>query len=104
MGVKQWIFQRISNALLILFGLWLLWSTISGGINYEFLQAALAGGYTQVFLFVVLVFGGVNGILAAWQIAGDYSEKFGLNQNLIVGLCTIVSLTYIVVGAKLLSA
>ena len=100
MGVKQWIFQRISNALLVAFGLWLIFTVVSGGLNQAFIQSAFSGTYSSAFLIAVLVLGGLNAILAGWQIAGDYAHKFGVNQNLVVGICAVVSIAYIAMGLR----
>ena len=70
MGVKQWIFQRISNLVFVLFGLWLLVGLMGGGETAT-LAALLSDGSTKVFLTVVLLLAGLNSVLAGWQIAGD---------------------------------
>ena len=48
MGVKQWIFQRASNALVVLFGLWLL-ATLINGVTSSTLNDALTGDISRVF-------------------------------------------------------
>ena len=103
MGVIEWIFQRVSNAVIILFGLWLLATLImNGGMSQEALAGLLESGVARIVLFVVLLLAGVNSLLAGWQIAGDYAEKFGLNQPLMVWGTGVISAAYVVVGAMLL--
>jgi succinate dehydrogenase hydrophobic anchor subunit len=53
---------------------------------------------SQMYLAITLVLAGLNSILAGWQIAGDYAEKFNLNQTLLVSFGTIVSIAYIAAG------
>ena len=103
MGVKQWVFQRISNALIVLFGLWLLITVMSqGGISLEAIQASLGNASCRLALMVLLVVAGLNSMLAGWQIAGDYAEKFGINQNLMVGTCLVISAGYVAAGSVLI--
>lgn len=99
MGVKQWIFQRLSNVAIIVFGLWLLYFIASpGDISHQTLLDLFSDQSSQTYLAITLVLAGLNSILAGWQIAGDYAEKFNLNQTLLVSFGTIVSIAYIAAG------
>lgn len=99
MGVKQWIFQRLSNVAIIVFGLWLLYFIASpGDISHQTLLDLFSDQSSQIYLAITLVLAGLNSILAGWQIAGDYAEKFNLNQTLLVSFGTIVSIAYIAAG------
>ncbi len=99
MGVKQWIFQRLSNVAIIVFGLWLLYFIASPGeISHQTLLDLFSDQTSQIYLAITLVLAGLNSILAGWQIAGDYAEKFNLNQTLLVSFGTIVSIAYIAAG------
>jgi succinate dehydrogenase / fumarate reductase membrane anchor subunit len=99
MGVKQWIFQRLSNVAIIVFGLWLLYFIASPGeISHQTLLDLFSDQTSQIYLTITLVLAGLNSILAGWQIAGDYAEKFNLNQTLLVSFGTIVSIAYIAAG------
>ncbi len=100
MGVKQWIFQRISNLVFVLFGLWLLLGLVAG--QPTTLAGLVGDGMTQTFLAIVLVLAGLNSILAGWQIAGDYAHKINVNASLLTGLGAVISVLYIVLGLKLL--
>ena len=103
MGINQWIFQRISNLTIVIFGLWLLFFLASPGvIDFQVLQDLKADTATVIFFSFTLTLAGLNSILAGWQIAGDYADKFGLNQNLLVSITAIISLTYIAFGGYLL--
>lgn len=103
MGVIHWIFQRCSNAIIILFGLSLLAVVISnGGISQELLNQLLSTTWIRIFLLVTLLVAGVNSVLAGWQISGDYAQKFGLNHTVLVGIVTLISVSYVVIGLLLL--
>lgn len=103
MGVNQWIFQRISNLIIVIFGIWLLVFLASPGvINFEVLQDLKADTASVIFFSVTLTLAGLNSILAGWQIAGDYAEKFSLNQKFLVSITAIISLSYIAFGSYLL--
>ena len=103
MGINQWIFQRISNLTIVIFGLWLLVFLSSPGvIDFQVLQDLKADTPSVIFFSVTLILAGLNSILAGWQIAGDYAEKFGLNQKFLVSITAIISLNYIVFGGYLI--
>ena len=103
MGINQWIFQRISNLTIVIFGLWLLVFLSSPGvIDFQVLQDLKADTPSVIFFSVTLILAGLNSILAGWQIAGDYAEKFGLNQKFLVSTTAIISLSYIVFGGYLI--
>ncbi|MDA8963276.1 succinate dehydrogenase, hydrophobic membrane anchor protein [Pseudomonadales bacterium] len=99
MGVKQWIFQRLSNVAIVVFGFWLVYFLASpGAITFETINELFSNTATLIYLTITLVLAGLNSILAGWQIAGDYAEKFNLNQTFLVSFGTIVSVAYIAVG------
>ena len=99
MGVKQWIFQRLSNVAIIVFGFWLVYFLASpGAITAETINDLFSNTASLIYLTITLVLAGLNSILAGWQIAGDYAEKFNLNQTFLVSFGTIVSVAYIAVG------
>lgn len=102
-GIRQWLFQRLSNALIISFGIGLLYMLVAtDGLSYSSLNALLGGGLVSSYLAVVLVFSCINGVLAGWQIDGDYTAKFGLPKNMITVIATVVSCVFLVYGLLLL--
>jgi len=103
MGVKQWIFQRISNLIIIIFGVWLLaFLCGSNEITQQTLITLMSDGSTKLFLIVTLVFACLNSMLAGWQIAGDYAHKVNLPENLLTGIAVVVSVGYLFCGLALL--
>lgn len=103
MGVKQWIFQRLSNVAVIIFGFWLVYFLASPGeFNHSTLIDLFSDRTSQVYLSLTLILASLNSMLAGWQIAGDYAEKFHLNENLLTGIGIAVSLAYIVTGLSII--
>lgn len=100
-GVKHWLFQRFSNFMFIVFGVGLL-CTLMSAPDYPSLVSLFDNALLQLFLFVVLLLAIANSVLAGWQIAGDYSEKFNVSQNLIVGLVAVIGLVYLITGLKVI--
>ncbi len=99
MGVKQWIFQRLSNVAIVVFGFWLVYFLASpGAITPQTINDLFSNTASLIYLTITLVLAGLNSILAGWQIAGDYAEKFNLNQTFLVSFGTIVSVAYIATG------
>ncbi|MBT8138126.1 MAG: succinate dehydrogenase, hydrophobic membrane anchor protein [Gammaproteobacteria bacterium] len=101
MGVKEWLFQRTSNLLFVVFGLCLLVALLRGA-SIASLDEWLAGGSSRIFLIVVWVFACFNSVLAGWQIAGDYAPKVGLSVNLVSGIIALVSLAFLVLGLQII--
>ena len=100
-GVKHWVFQRVANALIALFG-FVLAITLMSGVTYEGLQALMSNPLVKIYLVITLIFACVNSVLAAWQIAGDYAKKINIGSNVLVGICTVISVIYLVAGLKVI--
>lgn len=99
MGVKQWLFQRSSNLVFVLFGAWFLISVISGAFNdYAGINTLLGSAAAKAVLAIVLLLAALNSILAGWQIAGDYAHKINVSSGVIVAIVAIISIAYLVVG------
>jgi succinate dehydrogenase hydrophobic membrane anchor protein len=101
LGVKHWVFQRVSNALFVVFGAFLAYTLVTG-VSYESLQALMSDTLVKVYLAVTLAFAFANSILAAWQIEGDYAKKFHIPKGVIVGIAVIGSIAYLVFGLSLI--
>ena len=101
-GTRQWVFQRLSNALIVVFGIVMLKVLIANELSYEALTALFAGQTFQIYAAVTLAFVCFNSMLAGWQIEGDYSKKFGIPKGLLTVITVLVSLCYLVLGMLLL--
>ncbi|WIO75495.1 succinate dehydrogenase, hydrophobic membrane anchor protein [Porticoccaceae bacterium LTM1] len=101
-GVRQWIFQRVSNALFVLFGIVLLKLLLTTEFSYEAVTALVNNSTFQIYALITLVFACLNSVLAGWQIEGDYSKKFGIPSKLITTVVAVVSAGYLYYGIKLL--
>jgi succinate dehydrogenase / fumarate reductase membrane anchor subunit len=102
-GVKQWVFQRVSNTLIVSFGISLLCVFFAAnGLSYESLKALFASQGFKIYFAVLLVFSCVNSVLAGWQIDGDYAKKFGLPYLLITVTTLLVSGVYLFYGLGML--
>jgi len=103
MGVKQWLFQRASNLVFVVFGIWFFVSLLGGDFqSYETLAGLMSSLTARFFLGVVLLLAVLNSVLAGWQIAGDYAHKINTSQSLIVGFVVIVSAIYLLFDGSLL--
>lgn len=101
-GVQQWVFQRVSNVVFIIFGVVLLKAILTQGLTYDSLNALLATTVFKAYALITLLFAGANSILAGWQITGDYAAKFNIPPTLMMGVTIAVSLFYVVWGGMLL--
>jgi len=101
-GVQQWIFQRVSNVVFIIFGVVLLKVILTQGLTYDNLNALFATTVFKAYALITVLFAGANSILAGWQITGDYAAKFNIPPTLMMGVSIIVSFLYVVSGATLL--
>ncbi len=103
-GVQQWVFQRFSNAVFVIFGVVVLMTITSNGLTYESLNALFAATGFKLFALLTLVLAFANSILAGWQITGDYAAKFNIPPTLMMSVTIIVSVAYLVWGLMLLFA
>ncbi|WP_394179139.1 succinate dehydrogenase, hydrophobic membrane anchor protein [Marinomonas posidonica] len=101
-GTKEWLFQRITNALIC------VWAIITIVLfidhqpsNLADFSALLAPIWYKALSSVVLVLGAFNSVLAGWQISTDYVKGLAINLifNLLVRLVTLV---YLVAGMYVL--
>ena len=101
-GTRQWLFQRLSNALIIVFGIVMLKVLIANELTHEALTALFAGQIFQIYAGITLLFICFNSILAGWQIEGDYRKKLHIPKNLLTTVAVLISLCYLACGLWLL--
>lgn len=100
-GVQQWIFQRFSNIVLIVFAL-VLATVLCSDLSYQSLTGLFAQTWFKIYLVFTLVFATLNSVLAGWQIAGDYAHKANLPNWVLTGLGVVVTLVYFIFALMLI--
>jgi len=100
-GVQQWVLQRFSNIVLIVFAL-VFATSLASGLTYESLTSLFAQTWFKIYLIFTLVFTSLNSILAGWQIAGDYAHKANLPNWVLTGVGVIVTLVYFILALMLI--
>lgn len=100
-GVRQWVFQRFSNIVIIIFALVLV-TVLSSDASYSALTNLLSQAWFKVYLVFTLIIASMNSVLAGWQIVGDYARKFHLPSWLLLGLACVVTLVYFIFGLMLI--
>jgi len=102
-GVKQWVFQRTANAVFVAFGICLICIFMAeNGLSYNSLTELFSSMGFKLYLLVTLVLAALNGVLAGWQIDGDYAKKFGIPTMLITGVSILVGIFYLFYGFTIL--
>jgi len=102
-GVKQWIFQRFANASFVVFGICLIYVFMAdNGLSYNSLTALFTSFGFKLYLLLTLLLASLNGVLAAWQIDGDYAKKFGIPTLMITMVAIIVSIFYLIYGFEII--
>lgn len=100
-GVREWLFQRFSNVLILVFAMVYIGSILSmTEVNYENWLAMHQVLWFKIFLTFTLVVTMLNSILAGWQIGTDYVQKvpipgFGVFLH---AFYTIVSIAFLLFG------
>ncbi|MBQ4876215.1 succinate dehydrogenase, hydrophobic membrane anchor protein [Pseudoalteromonas luteoviolacea] len=101
-GTKQWVLQRFSNALIVLYTLILIGLLVNQPVtDHQSLLAFIEPIWFKVATTLCVIIFALNGMLAGWQIAGDYVKSAGV-YKLFNTLCVVLSFTIIVTGIKLL--
>jgi succinate dehydrogenase hydrophobic membrane anchor protein len=100
-GVQQWIFQRFSNIIILVF-IAVLATAMLSELSYEALSTLLAQTWFKVYLTITLIFASLNSILAGWQIAGDYAQKISLPNWIFTGFGVLVTMVYFITALLLI--
>ena len=75
-GVREWIFQRVSNVLIIAYAIvYLSLIAFNDNWTYESWLAMHDALWFKAYSTATLIFAILNSILAGWQIGTDYVQK-----------------------------
>ncbi|MBQ4811810.1 succinate dehydrogenase, hydrophobic membrane anchor protein [Pseudoalteromonas luteoviolacea] len=101
-GTKQWVLQRISNAIIVAYSILIVVLLLSEPVTSH---QALVNMFTPMWFKVlttlsVCVFA-FNGVIAGWQIAGDYVQGGTINKIFNLA-CVLLSLSMILTMIKLI--
>lgn len=104
-GIREWVFQRISNVVIFAYGIFYILMVMSmGDVNYSQWVAMHSGTMFKVVSTIALVIAMLNSLLAGWQIGTDYTQKvpvpgFGFIFH---AFYTVVSIIFLLLGFKIL--
>lgn len=91
-GVKEWIFQRFSNLLIIAWIIVYVSMIVTNNpLTYESWVSMHSEMWFKIYTTVTLVFATLNSLLAGWQIGTDYTQKVPM-----AGFDKIYSVLYVV--------
>ena len=91
-GSKQWVLQRVSNLAIVIYSALLMFLLASSNIGeFASFSAIFDPMWFKVVTSVCMVAFAFNGVIAGWQIAGDY-VKVPLINKLFNTVCIIASL------------
>lgn len=75
-GVREWMFQRISNVLIFVYAAFYIFTLLNmDEVNFETWTALHSAMWFKVYSTFTLVVVMLNALLAGWQIGTDYTQK-----------------------------
>ena len=102
-GVCEWVFQRVTNLIIVLYGLFMVSFFLSEcAADYDAMVSFFSEGWVVLLSALVLILACLNSILAGWQIAGDYLNKNANLNRLFMWVCIAVTAGYLVFGLFIL--
>lgn len=104
-GTREWIFQRVSNAAIILWGVVYLGLILSQTkVTYDSWIALHSATWFKLFSTLVLVLAMMNSVIAGWQIGTDYTQKVPVAgfESTYHFFYKIVTLGYLLFGLTIL--
>lgn len=91
-GTKQWVFQRVCNTLIVAVTILMVVMLFTTPVDsYQALMALFSATWFKAVMSVSVVLFALNGMLAGWQIAGDYMPIPAVNK-LFNTACVVLSL------------
>ncbi|MDB4837674.1 succinate dehydrogenase, hydrophobic membrane anchor protein [Marinomonas sp.] len=104
-GTQEWIFQRVSNAAIILWGVVYISLLLSQAeLTYESWTALHGATWFKLYSTVTLVLAMANSIIAGWQIGTDYTQKVPVAgfESAYHLFYKVVTLAYLLLGLTIL--
>lgn len=78
-GIREWLFQRFSNVVIILAGaVYIINLAMLDQVSYEQFMSLHSHTWFKVVASVVFAIAMLNSLLAGWQIGTDYTQKIKL--------------------------
>jgi succinate dehydrogenase / fumarate reductase membrane anchor subunit len=72
-GTQQWVLQRVCNVVIMLFVAMMIgYLVVCGPVSFAMWSSLHSALWFKILATLVLIATVTNGILAGWQIAGDY--------------------------------
>lgn len=106
-GIREWVFQRVSNVLIFAYALFYIILLIStDDLDYEKWLAIHSAAWFKAYSTLTLVVVMINSLLAGWQIGTDYTQKVPVAAfaPLFHSFYTIVTLVFMGFGLFILWA
>lgn len=104
-GVREWLFQRFSNLLIILFAIVYIGLLVANApLSYEKWLALHSALWFKLYSSFTLVIVTLNALLAGWQIGTDYTQKVPVNgfDKIYTLLYVIPTVLYLLAGTYIL--
>ncbi len=98
-GTKQWVFQRVSNILIVLFSLLVTVLFFTTPLySYDTVTALIDKTWFKITASLCMLFFTANSMIAGWQIAGDYVKANIANKifNIVCILASVTSLVFVI--------
>ena len=101
-GTREWVFQRVANFLICLWAITFITTVLlQAPTDMESWRALFVPMWFKLFSTLVLLFAGLNSMLAGWQIGTDYIKVPVINRPY-MWLVKLISIAYVVIGLYIL--
>lgn len=104
-GIREWIFQRVSNVVIFAYGIFYIFMVMSmGDASYSEWVAMHSGALFKIVSTIALVIAMLNSLLAGWQIGTDYTQKVSIPGFGVIfhAFYTVGSIVFLLFGFKIL--
>ncbi|MBD5770010.1 succinate dehydrogenase, hydrophobic membrane anchor protein [Marinomonas colpomeniae] len=101
-GTKEWVFQRLSNVAICLWGVIFIGLVLTlDSATFSDWKGLFSPTWFKVYSSITLVMVCLNSVLAGWQIGTDYIKPTCVNRFYMVAV-KLVSLAYVAFGLYIL--